>query len=108
MACKYFEVRDRATYVPVVAVRLDDNHITRRAGHASLGSDAAVLVTSLLSYQTYSSYGWDEGRTMRIAARHIGEFWDSLNDFDVIDVEFILGETSIKKVSEHAPKNEIL
>ena len=31
---------------------------------------------------------------------HIVENWAKLNDGDVIDIEFILGETKVKKVSE--------
>jgi hypothetical protein len=34
------------------------------------------------------------------AHRYIEENWNALSDGDVIDVEFILGETKEKKISE--------
>jgi len=44
-------------------------------------------------------YGW-KGRTMPVAHNYIIENWEEIRDGDVIDVEFILGETTVKKVSE--------
>jgi hypothetical protein len=40
------------------------------------------------------------GRTMRIAHDYIIDHWADLSDGDVVDVEFILGETSEPKVAE--------
>ena len=37
---------------------------------------------------------------MATAHDHIVKNWVTLEDGDVIDVEFILGETKVKKVSE--------
>jgi hypothetical protein len=37
---------------------------------------------------------------MAQAHHHIYEKWDSLEDGDVVDVEFILGETTKPKLSE--------
>jgi hypothetical protein len=37
---------------------------------------------------------------MPTAHLHIRDQWESIADGDVVDVEFILGETSVKKVSE--------
>lgn len=49
----------------------------------------------------YSPYGWLLGsRTFPVAHSFIENNWDELKDGDVIDVEFILGETAEKKVSE--------
>ena len=49
----------------------------------------------------YDPYNWvRDTRTKRTAHSHIERNWADLRDGDVIDVEFILGETAIKKVSE--------
>jgi hypothetical protein len=37
---------------------------------------------------------------MPLAHQHIEQNWDLLNDGDVVDVEYILGETSEPKRSE--------
>ena len=49
----------------------------------------------------YDPYNWTKcGRTMNVAHRHIEANWDKLASGDVVDVEFILGETSAPKESE--------
>ena len=44
-------------------------------------------------------YSWG-GRTYPVAHNHIIEHWDELNEGDVVDVSFILGETQTKKIAE--------
>jgi len=39
-------------------------------------------------------------RTMLEAHRHVAAHWNELQSGDVVDVEFILGETAAPKVSE--------
>jgi hypothetical protein len=46
-------------------------------------------------------YAWG-GRTFPIAHAYIIEHWETLQDSDVVDVQFILGETTAPKVSERA------
>jgi len=48
---------------------------------------------------SYDSHAWG-GRTFPVAHNYIIENFDALNSGDVIDVEFILGETTTKKLSE--------
>jgi hypothetical protein len=45
------------------------------------------------------AYHWGD-RTMQTAHIYIDEHFAELNDGDVIDVEFILGESTEKKISE--------
>ena len=45
-------------------------------------------------------YDWRDTRTLRHAHKHISENWDIIQSGDVIDVEFILGETTFRKESE--------
>jgi hypothetical protein len=44
-------------------------------------------------------YGWTD-RTYANAHNYITENWTALKDGDVVDVEFILGETTESKISE--------
>ena len=39
---------------------------------------------------------------MKVAHNYIATHWHDLVDGDVVDVEFILGETAEKKISERA------
>jgi len=98
---KYFEVRDAMTFIPVIAVLIDpskeENWLTRRAGFRDKDY---VLLTNLQNMKTqYDIYTWDN-RTMRVAHDHILRSWHKLKDGELIDVEFILGETSSPKESE--------
>lgn len=49
----------------------------------------------------YDPYDWGD-RTMTVAHQYIESNFDQLNNGDVVDVEFILGETSVPKRSEAA------
>ncbi len=111
MDIKLFEIRDRATFIPAMAVRLtwrDDQErwLLRRASYAAeqiaphSELEPYVLLTELDGGKSkYDPYGWDT-RTMRFAHQHMLEKWNLLCSGDVIDVEFILGETLAKKRSE--------
>ena len=49
----------------------------------------------------YDCYGWPSNpRTYQVAHNYIATHWSALSDGDVIDVEFILGETDTRKTSE--------
>lgn len=104
MITKIFEVRDRATFIPVLAIKLvsDDKHVERlirRAGFMEDGID--ILVTKLAGEQiSYSAVVWGGSRTMTVAHNFITANFDELKDGQVVDVEFLLGETSEPKVSE--------
>jgi hypothetical protein len=51
----------------------------------------------------YDPYHWPrDPRTKPYAHVYIEAHWHDLKDGDVIDVEFILGETTSPKVSERA------
>jgi hypothetical protein len=55
----------------------------------------------------YDPYDWAE-RTKRVAHVYIEQHWHELADGDVIDVQFLLGETPSKKISErHAIADEL-
>jgi hypothetical protein len=95
---KLFEVRDRATFIPVMAVAVNDGEwLFRRAG---FGPTPMVYLTHLTSNTCqYDPFAWTN-RTMKTAHMHITENWHALASGAVIDVEFILGETDAPKTSE--------
>lgn len=109
MQVKLFEIRDRATFIPAMAVKLDGNcsdqedWLLRRAGY---GMDAAnrnyVYLTHLSEGITqYDQYRWGCcSRTMTSAHGYILDHFDELISGQVIDVEFILGESTTPKESE--------
>lgn len=106
MRSKLFEIRDKGTFIPVVAVRLDplcmdqseqDSYLIRRAGWST---NPGTLLTKLEGGRAcYDSYDWGD-RTMAVAHRHIAVNWHALESGQVVDVEFILKETASPKVSE--------
>ena len=109
MITKLFEIRDRATFIPVLAIKIDheieaQSWLLKRAGFLKpFNPDSFFILLCRINggggeCQT-SCYDWS-GRTMATAHDHIVKNWVTLEDGDVIDVEFILGETKVKKVSE--------
>lgn len=108
MIVKLLEVRDRATFLPVYAMSSvpsnnSQGYLLRRCG---FNTGAFVkhpsIIVSRLNGETPSSadaYFWND-RTMQTAHLYIEQHFDELNDGDVIDVEFILNETTEKKQSE--------
>ena len=119
MLAKALEIRDRATFIPVLAVDMNpgfvpidsaigelfdtdeaQRYLLRRAGYSCDGTPM-ILLTRLEGHRCahYDPYEWGD-RTFSAAHRHIVENWATLTDGDVVDVEFILGETEASKVSE--------
>jgi hypothetical protein len=120
------EIRDSMTFIPVMATSTDafneerdcfgslvlpstreriitQSYLLRRSGYSSDGS--TIIVVNLNDCRASNDpYGWGNARTMQIAHAYIEEHWSELNNGDVIDVEFILGETTEKKVSERFEK----
>lgn len=99
MDTKLFEIRDAATFIPALAIRLsgEDGYLVRRAG---FGDSMQVELIHLNSQKVaYDAYEWDN-RTMNVAHLYIEQHWDELQNGQVIDVEYILGETTKPKLSE--------
>lgn len=103
MMPKCLEVRDRMTFIPVVCIgTVADNegqrYLLRRSGY-TLG-ETVILVNLNDCRAANDPYEWGNSRTMSVAHNYIQEHWAELNDGDVVDVEFILGETTERKKSE--------
>lgn len=117
-AIKFVEIRDRGTFIPAMAIRLDpvseeERWLLARAGY---GEDVDTQRGYVLLIQIDGGSGRSEcdpyewarlrysrrasGRTMASAHVYMLQHWDSLASGDVIDVEYLLGETKTKKTSE--------
>ena len=98
METKLLEIRDSATFIPVLAISIsrEDGYLARRAG---FGERCIQLVSFNTNKTAYDPYDWGN-RTLQTAHVYITEKWDDLKDDDVIDVEYILGETLRPKISE--------
>lgn len=101
---KILEVRDSATFIPVVAMAMEssdpkENYLLRRLGFGGKRLIQLTWVTANVS--NYDPFKWGTNpRTLFAAHKHIEENWDEIETGDVIDVEYILGETTEKKLSE--------
>lgn len=103
MQTKMLEVRDRSTFIPVVAVLMDptggsgmEDYLMRRAGYHR----PMVLLTRAVGGQAYyDPHDW-ANRTMETAHQYIAENWAKLASGEVVDVEYILGEAEAPKASE--------
>lgn len=115
--CKLFELRDRATFIPIFAFRnrvilqhadgweihhqttqeTREDWLLRRAGFGSQSQHLVTVADVPIA---------GNPRTYGVAHKYIEEHWNDLRSGDVIDVEFILGETKTKKRSEYYDEYE--
>lgn len=119
MKTKLLELRDEGTFIPLLCVdmnpdsdpevqyggfaehRAAQRYLLRRCGYPCDGRPNIAIVKARAHKDRCSNdpYSWG-GRTFPIAHHYIIENWDKLKDGDVVDVQFILGETKSPKVSE--------
>jgi hypothetical protein len=107
MEVKCLEIRDSMTFIPVICIRpVPDNegqrYLLRRDGYSGKSSERCIImIDAQCRGVAYDPYDWDQDTRTKINAHiYIEEHWADLIDGDVIDVEFIKGESSIKKISE--------
>jgi hypothetical protein len=106
MEVKCLEVRDSGTFIPVICIRpVADNegqrYLLKRDGYcADINESCIIMISEQCHGVEYDPLNWSGARTYKIAHDYICNYWDELEDGDVIDVEFILGITSTKKISE--------
>lgn len=100
------EVRDAATFIPVIAIRTRSDNpqeawLLRAAGWSDSGND--VMIIRADGDGKINRFPFDHpvgARTMPVAHRYIVDHWDELNPGDVVDVEYILGLSNSLKQSE--------
>jgi hypothetical protein len=107
MQVKMLEVRDKGTFIPVLCIRpVPENegqrYLLRRDGYAGDESEHCIIVVKAQCRGvSYDPYNWpSDTRTMPNAHHYIEQHWNELKDGDVVDVQFILGETDKPKISE--------
>ena len=116
MKVKVLDIRDEGTFIPVLAVDMNPYrdmemqepdfaqlYLLRRCGYPCDGRpNIAITDLNMDGGKAWNDpHAWG-GRTYPVAHNYIIEHWESLKDGDVIDVSFILGETTAPKVSERA------
>lgn len=113
MTIKIIEIRDANTFIPAMAIKIyalnpAQWYLIRRAGYSGNRDHHGNIILMKLvdSIATNDIFHWIEingdSRTMPAAHTWIEKHFDEIKDGDVIDVQFILGETSSPKVSERA------
>lgn len=116
MITKLFQVRDRATNMSVMAVKLGDeessyeNHILAHAGYGLDPKERSegnyVILVDLNGGRIAACgdpFSWEfisPGRTLREAHLYLLTHFDELQSGDVIDVEYINNETDTCKTFE--------
>jgi len=112
MTCKVIEIRDRGTHIEAMAIRMKADNpnqvygIHERSGHPVDGSSIVLMHLDSLK-ATNDPYEWPSlgmgPRTMVEAHNFIIDYFDEIADGEVVDVEYLLGETKAPKVSENLP-----
>lgn len=102
---KMLEIRDEGTAIHCMAVRPDletepNRYFWGRCGYR----ESNILLCQLDGPRTeYDPFKWGYGRTMRIAHQYIQQHYDDIENGSVVDVQYILGETSQPKKSQRLP-----
>lgn len=103
METKLIEVRDIMTTVVVLAVRMTASDKRERKLIAREGFNTAypLVIFHPLSRTkaTWNLYDWND-RTFQAAHSELQLKWDLYNSGDVLDVEYVLGETDTPKESD--------
>lgn len=109
MICKSVEIRDRATFIPALAVRLipdtvQDRYLLARAGYGLTPERQGAYVILMRldggnNQASWDPFHWDT-RTMQAAHAWLLDHFDEIESGGVVDVEFLAGETATRKRSE--------
>jgi hypothetical protein len=92
---KILEIRDSATFIPVVAFAIRTNNESEKYLLRRVGYPDNVDVIVVFRLDTHESrvypYDWGGSRTMTVAHDYIVRNWEKVRAGDVVDVEYILG-----------------
>ena len=107
MEVKCLEIRDCNTFIPVICLRPVPNneeqrYLLRRDGYSGRADEQCIImIDAQCRGAAYDPYDWvKDHRTKRTAHLYIEQNWHKLTDGDVVDVQYILGETTESKASE--------
>lgn len=108
MIAKSFELRDRGTFLPALAIQMSSSipaelYLLKRVGYSG-SAPHLILLGDLRGKGTFNydpnAWGGYARRTWYHAHLHIADKFDDLPNGAVIDVEYLLGERAAPKVSE--------
>lgn len=118
MEVKLFEVRDTATCIPVMAIKLGAKNSPESwlLGRAGYGSNDASHGDYVLLAQIDGGHGkitcdpfdWAGSRTLREAHKFIAAEFDALIPGQVIDVRVLIGESSKPAESDRFADVDVL
>lgn len=100
------EIHDRMTFVAGLAVKLESTDpieiwLMWKGGYHPQANETFVALIHLGRGEgKVDPHEWKD-RTMNEAHKYIVKNFDKLTTGDIIDVEFILGETTAKKTTEY-------
>lgn len=111
METKLFEIRDRMTFIPVICIKLvgtdaDEKYLLAAAGYDPREEVRKwyILMAKLdqLNFVDHPNChpGWPVVRTLPAAHHYIIKHWEELRSGEVIDVEYISGESTKPKPSQ--------
>jgi hypothetical protein len=109
MEAKVFELRDRGTLIPLLAVKASpfpsrrESWLLRRSGRSPEDVVAgSILVIGSLETGKYGHdpSGFGGARTFPLAHKYIMDNWADLQNGQVICIEHILGEREAQKETE--------
>lgn len=109
MIAKLFEIRDKATFIPILAVKMAPANESERylLGCAGYGTTAKtqsqyvqlVRINGGDGESHCSPYDWGNN-TLVEAHKHIEANFDDMEEGAVVDVEYITGQTQQPKISQ--------
>jgi hypothetical protein len=102
---KTVEIRDRCKFIPAFAIRMLPSDefelfLFKQAGYGLFNPCIMLISIEEPWLSNRSSDEWiNSPRTMPIAHKWIEDNFDKINNGDVIDIEFILGEKDAKSLN---------
>jgi hypothetical protein len=111
METKLFEIRDRMTMIPVLAIKMggrteEERYLLARSGFGRSveAQDQYVMLVQIVGGEGKAQSdpeGWPHNpRTYHLAHNYILREWEKLKSGDVVCIEFISGERDKPKTSE--------
>jgi hypothetical protein len=110
MKAKLIEGRDRATFIPLLAIQLTaeneaERYLLRRSGWSASDIEAGriILMCGLCGGRDQAAsdpYDWVGNRTRQVIHGWLESHFDEVESGQVLDAEFLLGESSKPKESE--------
>lgn len=105
---KMLEIRDRGTTIAAMGILMMPNDATeaRFMRHCGFPADGSSVILMSLYDQaaTNDPYSWADlgkgSRTFQIAHDYILNHWSEIESGDVVDVQYILNETTAPKTAE--------